>query len=120
MRVADMKYFLNEVERKASNSTCYHEFFKGEWDENACVFWSDDSLNIHDDFMISLGLDSLIHSIVDDYDPFGETKISKEQWEKIYARAEEIGGNLFEAICEVTPWAEANFGQYEVFTILGI
>ena len=115
-----MKYFLNEVERKASNSTCYHEFVKGEWDENACVFWNNDSLNIHDDLLTSLGLDALILSIVDDYDPVGETKISKEQWRKIYAKAEKIGGNLLEAIHEVVPWAEANFRQHEVFTILGV
>ena len=42
-----MKYFLNEDERKASNSTCYHEFAQGEWDENISMFWNNDSLNIH-------------------------------------------------------------------------
>lgn len=47
-----MKYFLNEVQRKASNSTCYHEFFRGKWDKDACVHWNNDSLNIdeYDDF----------------------------------------------------------------------
>lgn len=115
-----MKYFLNEDERKASNSTCYHEFAKGEWDENACVFWHNDSLNIHDDLLITIGLDKLILSMVDDYNPVGETKVSKEQWENICAKAEEIGGDLLEAIYEVTPWAEANFRQYEVFTIIGV
>lgn len=115
-----MKYFLNEDERKESNSTCYHEFVKGEWDEDACVFWQNDSLNIHDDLLISLRLDTLFSSIVDNYDPVGETKINKEQWEKIYVKAEEIGGDLLEAIHEIAPWVEANFRQYEVFTILGV
>ena len=114
------KYFLNEVERKASNSTCYHEFFKGEWDENACEFWNETSINIHDDLMSSLGLDTLLLSIADNYDPLGVTKINREQWEKIYARAEEIGGSLFEAICEAASWAEENFRQHKVFTILGM
>lgn len=115
-----MKYFLNEVEREASNSTCYHEFAKGKWDENACVFWHKDSLNIPDDLLISLGIDTLLFSLVDDYNPVGETKISKEQWGKIYAKAEECGGDLLEAIHEVAPWVEANFRQHEVFTILGV
>lgn len=115
-----MKYFLNEDERKKSDSTCYHEFAKGEWDEVACVFWKNDSLNIHDDLLISLKLDTLLASIVEDYDPVGETKINKEQWRKIYIKAKEIGGDLFEAILEVAPWVEANFRQYEVFTILGV
>lgn len=115
-----MKYFLNEDERKASNSTCYHEFAKGEWDENISMFWNNDSLNIHDDLLTEIGLDKLILSIVDDYDPLGQTIIDKEQWESICAKAEEIGGALLDAIYEVTPWAEANFQQYEVFTILGL
>ena len=115
-----MKYFLNEDERKKTNSTCYHEFVKGEWDEDACVFWKNDSLNIHDDLLISLKLDALLTSMIDDYDPGGVTKISKEQWEKIYAKAEEIGGDLFEAVNEITPWLEENFRENEVFTILGL
>lgn len=70
--------------------------------------------------MIAIGLDKLILSMVDDYDPVGETKISKEQWGDICAKAEESGGDLLEAIYEVAPWAEANFRQYEVFTIIGV
>lgn len=115
-----MKYFLNEDERKESNSTCYHEFAKGEWNEEACVFWQKDSMNIHDDLLISLKLDTLFSSIVEDYSPTGETKINKKQWRKIYVKAEEICGYLLDAILEVTPWVEANFRQYEVFTILGV
>lgn len=89
-----MKLFLNEIERKASNSTCYHEFVKGEWDENTHVFWGDDSLNIHDDLMFSLGLDLLIVSVIPGYDPYGETIIRKKQWDEISAKAEQIGGDL--------------------------
>lgn len=115
-----MKYFIDEAERKASHSTCYHEFFKGKWDINTDTHWNHDSMNIHDDFMDSLGMCSLIGSIVEDYDPLGITEIHKKHWEKIYAQAEKIGGNLLQAIQEVAPWAEDNFRQHDVFTILGI
>lgn len=115
-----MKYFMNEAERRASESTCYHEFYKGKWDKDAMVFWSEDSLNIHEDLMAASGLDKLILSIVEDYDPYGETEIDFNQWKKICIKAEEIGGSLLEAIKEVEPWAEDNFSQNEVFTILGI
>ncbi len=115
-----MKYFLNEAEREASGSTCYHEFFKGRWDDSAPIFWSNDSLNIHDDFMFSLGLERLLLSVVDEYDPFGVTEISEEQWKEIYVKAKQIGGSLFEAILEAVPWAEDNFRQHKVFTILGL
>lgn len=115
-----MKYFLNEDERSASNGTCYHEFFRGEWDESTPVFWSPDSMNIHDDVMSLIGLDVLIKSVIENYAPYGKTIIRKDQWEKICEKAEKTGGDLLEAIREITPWVESNFKQHEVFTILGI
>ncbi len=116
----DMKYFLNETERRASNSTCYHEFSKGKWDEKKMVFWDSESLNIHDDLMVALGLDRLILGVVETYDPYGETEIHACQWEQICAEAERTGGSLLEAVRELSPWAEENFRQNSVFTILGI
>ncbi len=120
METGNMKYFLSEKERKASHSTCYHEFFKGRWDENAMVYWDSESLNIHDDLMIALGLDRLIQGIVEEYNPYGETEINACQWKRICAEAEKLGGSLFEAVSELSPWAEENFRQNSVFTILGI
>lgn len=117
---SDMKYFLTEAERKASNSTCYHEFLKGKWDEDTMAFWNEESLNIHDDFMAALGLDRLILNIVEDYNPYGETEINAGQWKRICTEAEKTGGNLLEAVRELAPWAEDNFAQNSVFTILGI
>lgn len=120
METGNMKYFLNEKERQASNSTCYHEFVKGRWDDNAMVFWNSESLNIHDDLMIALGLDRLIQGIVEGYDPYGETAVNAIQWKQICAEAEKIGGSLLEVVSELSPWAEENFRQNSVFTILGI
>ena len=113
-------YFLSEDERKTAHSTCFYEFHKGKWDENNPVFWKEDSLCISDDVMNSLGLDNLLSCALDNYHPFGETKIDAKRWKRIYSDAEQIGGSLFEAILEVTPWVEDNFKQYTIFTILGI
>ena len=116
--VVAMKYFLNDTERRAAGGTCYHEFHRGKWDGKS--YWYADSLNIHDDWIWSLGLARLICSVIDYYDEYGETEVNAEQWKKIYEGAEKIGGELFEAVKEVAPWAEDNFHQHEVFTILGI
>lgn len=115
-----MKFFLTEAERKRTNSTCYHEFARGKWDESSRVFWREDSLNLHDDLMISLGLDALIAGAAPEYDPFGPAEISAEQWRRICAEAKKAGGELWQAVQELIPWAEDNFAQYPVFTIVGV
>jgi hypothetical protein len=115
-----MKYFLTEHEREQTGSTCYHEFYKGKWDEETMLFWSEDSLYIHDNQMFDLKLDELICSIVNTYDPFGETEIDKTQWNAIKSKAEMIGDNLLDAINELTPWVEDTYVTHNIFTILGI
>lgn len=115
-----MKYFLNENERKATGSTCYHEFYKGKWNTKKMLFWNDDSMYISDDMMYDLKLDELISSVVKGYDSYGETEINEIQWNKIKTKAEKMGGVVFEAITEITPWVEDNYMTNRVFTILGI
>lgn len=84
------------------------------------VFWKDDSLYISDDMAYELELDALISSVVSDFDPFGKTEINKEQWNMISVKAKESGGELLEAIREVTLWAEENYRRHKAFTILGL
>lgn len=110
-----MLYFSTEVERCG---TCYHEFQKGEWKRKR--FWKEDSLLIHDDIYHRLELGKLISGVIAEYDPYGITKVSKEQWDEIYRIAEEIGGEIFYAISEANVWVCKNFESEEVFTILGI
>jgi hypothetical protein len=115
-----MKYFVTETERKILGGSCYYEFYRGDWDEKKCIFWSEDSLNIHDNYMYTLKLDELIFKVVPYYDCFGETRIDEKQWKEIYRLAKEKGGELFDAVCEVSTWAEENFKEHKVFTILGL
>lgn len=42
--------------------------------------------------MSELGLDSLIIQVNSDYNPYGETIITKSQWIKLYEMAEAIDG----------------------------
>lgn len=115
-----MRFFLTEAERKRTHSTCYHEFARGKWDEAAAAYWREDSLNIHDDYMVSLGLDELLAGVLPGYNPFGPTEVSAAQWEKLCANAEATGGELWQAVGELIPWAAENFARYPAFTILGV
>ena len=74
-----MKYFVRNNERE---STCYHEFYKGKWDGK--TFWKEDSLSLHDNMMFeNKGFVDAIIEIIPTYDPFGETEISIDDWDKI-------------------------------------
>ena len=41
-----MKYF---IKYDPSICGCYHEFYKGKWDEH--TFWKNDSIFLHDNIM---------------------------------------------------------------------
>ena len=88
-----MKYFCTEQERQG---TCYHEFFKGKWDNK--TFWKEDSLLLDDDNMFY-------------YTQFG--KILSEQ-------AKTFGDKESELVDEANPWMQEAFKEYGVITILGL
>lgn len=115
-----MKYFITETERRNSGETCYHEFYKGDWNNEKCIYWNEDSLSIHEDNMDTLQLYTLISKVVPYYNYYGETRIDENQWKEIYLLAKKQSGELFCAIREVSPWVEENFKEYSVFTILGL
>ena len=74
-----MKCFVFDKDRKHSN---YYEFYKGKWDEK--TFWKEDSISLDDNILYEhLGFEDAIIEIIPDYDPFGETEISSEQWRAI-------------------------------------
>ena len=114
------RYFVDESERRKTGSTCYHEFYRGKWDEAEMSFWSMDSLYIHDDDLDALKLGEVLCSVADAYDPYGVTEIDRIQWQSIRDEAEKIGGELLAAIQEASPWADSVFQDHDVFTILGI
>ena len=113
-------YFLTASERKQTGSTCFHEFYRGKWDEEKMIFWSEDSLYLDDDLMYSLRFGTLLYAVNSEYSSYGITEITQMMWNRIVAIAAEEGGKLAEAVNELAAWAEANFKEHRVFTILGI
>ena len=112
-----MKYFVYDNQRKG---TCYHEFYKGQWDGK--TFWKSDSLFLHDDFLFHLNdlVDAIIE-IAPCYDPYGETEITIEQWNKIGEIVKGKNKESQEAYREADLWLKGEvFPKYECFTILGI
>jgi len=97
-----------------------YEFHKGNWDRGNHEFWKKDSIYMHDDIMYNLNFDALIHQVVPEYNPFGETKISKAQWMDMGKLAMEIGGEILELVKEADAWVQDAFAEHEVFTILGL
>lgn len=115
-----MKFFMSEQEWKESDSSCFHEFQKGDWDEEKMEYWKPDSINLHDDIMYELAFDSLIMKVAPEYDPFGETRITKPQQDEIVHLSAEIGGDVAALVIEADKWVQDTFAEYGVFTILGI
>ncbi len=109
-----MKYFIQNDQRIGS---CYHEFYKGEWDEH--TFWKNDSILLHDDVM-SDGFVEAIIEVVPTYDPFGVTEISVLQWQEIGKKVLEKDIASQEQYKEADVWLEGVFQKYKCFTILGI
>ena len=111
-----MKYFVTDNERE---STCYHEFYKGKWDGS--TFWREDSLCLHDAVMIeNKGFEDAIMEVIPTYDPFGETEVSIEAWEKIGQIIREKDERSQELYQEANVWVTDVFKEYDCFTILGI
>ena len=111
-----MKYCIKPEERE---STCYHEFYKGKWDEKS--FWKEDSLLLHDDVLFSLpDLVDAIKTVLPSYDPYGITEVSEEEWCMIGEIMSQKGGKAQAIYAEIDEWAADAFKGEGCFTILGI
>lgn len=84
------------------------------------VFWKDDSICIHDDIVYEHGLDTLLLQVIPEFDPFGETRVTAGDWKTIRALAAEIGGTVYELVCDADNWIRETFSEYTTFTILGL
>ena len=109
-----MKYFVQNFQR---NGSCYHEFYKGKWDEH--TFWKSDSIFLHDDVMTDGFVEAIIE-VVPTYDPFGETEISVLEWHEIGKKVLEKDITSQEQYKEANDWCAKVFQEYKCFTILGI
>ena len=111
-----MKYFLDEMQRKASGSTCYFEFQKGKFKNK---FWLKDSLCLHADTFDSLNLYALFSNSIETFCYYAPTEVSKEHWEILIVKSKE-NEYWIDIIEELTPWVEECFTKHMCFTICGI
>ena len=111
-----MKYFCTETERKASKSTCYFEFQKGH---HRGKYWLEDSISIHDD-LLSDEIYQVFVDTIPQFDPFGVTEVTNEQWREMKSKAKAVGGEALVAITELEDWVVKCFEEEDVFTICGI
>lgn len=59
-------------------------------------------------------------AVIPQFDPFGITEVTKEQWKQVKSRAEAVGGEALVAVMEIEDWVGKCFEEEEVFTICGI
>ena len=109
------KYFIKSKDR---NGSCYYEFYKGKWDGK--TFWKDDSICIDDNDFFDCDFIDVLIKYVPNYDPFGETEITKHQWEQIKADCILSGGKTAAIVKEADKWMVDTFSKYPIFTILGL
>lgn len=109
-----MKYFKKDIKRG-----CYNQFAKGKWDGK--TFWSGDSLYLFDDWIDDLKLYTRIFSkVLTRYNRWGPNEVTRRQWEHMLLLSKEVGGEVEELFRELEPWADENFKEHDVFTILGV
>lgn len=111
-----MKYFVNERERKASNSTCYFEFQRGNYKN--C--WLHDSISISDTLWDEFNLSELFHNIIENFDYYDHNVVTKKQWDEIVKISQKSNTIWREVIAEAVPWVSECFEENEVFTIIGM
>ena len=111
-----MKYFVTDSERTSTN---YHEFFKGKWD--GVTFWKEDSISLDDNVLYAnKGFEEALVTIVTEFDPFGETETSLEQWIQIGKAIPADDRDSLEMFQEADAWLTNVFREYGCFTILGL
>ena len=98
--------------------TAYWTFAPGNWDGKN--YWCKDGIFIHDNDMFPSGFIDVVLYVIPNCDPLGETKISKEQWTKIYEKAVLEGGITEQLVQAAEPWITENFQKYDAFYILGV
>ena len=116
-KVFSLKLFITEAQRKELHSTCFHQFYKGKWDEK--TFWKDDSICLDDDYL-SKGFAEAVREIVPEYNPYGVTEISVEKWRKIGETIKTKDAHSRLIYEEADYWLKTVFSEYDCFTILGI
>ena len=109
-------YFVDENQRKASQSTSYFEFQKGHY--TTC--WCENSINICTWLWDEYEMSGLIRQVIKDFDYYGITEVTKKQWNRLVELSKATSAKAEPILMEAASWAEECFKENEVFTIIGM
>ena len=84
------------------------------------LFWKEDSICIDDDDLFDCDFIEILIKYVPNYDPFGETEITKHQWEQIKTDCLLSGGKSAAIVKGADKWMIDTFSKHPIFTILGL
>lgn len=115
-----MTYFITNKQRlEMGGCTDFLEFFPGKRKENSS-FWNKKSILINEDVFDEIGLGSYFDQYLEDFDFYGFTEVSEEQWNKLVKNSNMLSKEVQCSIQEIDQWAQIVFEESDVFTIIGI
>lgn len=115
MYFCDLKYV---EDNKEYNSTNYLEFTKEPFDEFKA--WKEDSLYIYGGIFDELGFNKLFRSVVSNFDFYDNTKVTKDDWNKLYEKSRSMDSKVIAAFDELTIWVDECFSENDHFVIRGL
>lgn len=115
MYFVDLKYV---EDNKENNSTNYLEFTKEPFD--VLKAWKEDSLYIYGGLFDELGFNKLFRSVVSNFDFYDNTKVTKDDWDKLYEKSRSMDSKVIAAFDELKIWVDRCFEKCDSFMILGV
>lgn len=110
-------HLYTAAQRKALGGTCYFEFQHGSFRHK---YWQGRSVYMHADVFDELNLFELFTEAIPDFDYFGVTEVSPNQYDKLRVLARDRGGEIAAVFEELDGWVKNCFQTENVFSILGI
>lgn len=115
-----MIYFCTAEERRNSGTACYFEFQIGLHRGDMGEHWLESSIYLYDEVFEELGLYSVFATATPQFDYYGITVVTSEQWQRVKSIAQVVKGEILVAINELDEWVAKCFESEKVFTICGI
>ncbi len=98
---------------------CYFEFQKGNYFIKE-KHWLHDSLFIDGDIVDELNLGELFYKTIPNFNYYGPTKVTKEQWLAVKEMNEQLTLQVKDVINEIDEWVQNCFLTDNCFSICGI
>lgn len=79
-----------------------------------------DSLYIYGEMFDELGFNKLFHSVIFKFDFYNNTKVTKDDWDKLYEKSRSMDFRVVAAFDELKLWVDECFKEYNHFIIIGV